>query len=476
MPEILQPFEVTFMPDGSVHLKAELDAGAEGIEEAVKNEVQSKYDEHERHVLAAREKVRREREEAEISGQLTPEADLFLTARLKPRISEAHDFQPVVRTPIVQGLFFRNSLTWVAGRSGTFKSFVTADLAFRHGQEDMDFHGMRMTSGRSLLVVAEGSASYADRKTAWEKEHGREVKNVSIYPAPLQLGDTLKEMPALLAYLKEEEDAGRPFTLILFDTQAMCTVGIDENTSEMNLVINVLHRVREVSGACVMVVHHFGKDKRAGMRGSSMIHAAADTVCVLKRDDDSMDVKLSTSQADEGKQKDAETRADFLTLELKKHPVGEDFFGDTVFSLVPRAVDAPPPAVPDDTPQAPSEAPSITEKQMPYLRALSFFRHHGAGQTELAKRMNEEEGSKITYPALVRSTMIGLEDKGLVEIVQGKWKVTPLGASVVMQEIVNRQKTEEAWSSRPQRRLPDRSQDDVFPDVSETPEKTSEAD
>lgn len=414
--------------------------------------------------------ARREREEAEVSGRLTPDAEAFLDLKLRPRIKQAHEYEPVIRTPVVQGLFFRNTLAWVAGTSGTFKSFVTADLAFRYGAEDMDYHGRRMTSGRALLIVAEGAAGYADRRSAWEKEHQREVKDVDIYPFPLQLADTLKEMPALISYLRQEEEAGRPITLIVFDTQAMCTVGIDENTSEMNLVVNMLHRIREVSGACVLVVHHFGKNKSAGMRGSSMIYAAADTVCVLKRKEDENEVTLSTAQSDEGKQKDAITEKDFLTLDLRAHPVGEDYFGDPVFSLVPVEVDVPPP-VPAEEVQAPETLPAVTDKQMPYLKAISYFRHHGAGQTELAKKMCEDEGTKITYPALVRSTMIGLEDKGLVEIQRGKWRLTPTGGAVILRELSERENTERAWVERKPRRRPVKpSQDDVFPDVSEPPE------
>jgi hypothetical protein len=420
----------------------------------------------------AKQRARMKREQAELSGTLAPDAEVFRDLQLRPRIAEAHDFQPVVRIPLVEDLFFKNTLSWVAGESGTFKSFVTADLAFRYGSEEMDYHGRLMTHGRALLVIAEGAAGYAERKVAWEAEHQREVKNVSIYPAPLQLGDTLKEMPALRSYLEEEREAGRPFDLILFDTQAMCTVGVDENTSEMNLVINMLHRIREVNGACVMVVHHFGKSKSAGMRGSSMIYAAADTVCVLNRKEDDTVVFLSTAQADGGKQKDAITEKDFLEFKMKAHPVGENHFGKTVFSLVPVAADSPPPTSASEA--VPIEVPSVTGKQMPYLLALSFFRHHGAGQTELAKRMNAEASDKITYPALVRSVMIALEDKRAVAIHQGKWKVTPLGSAAILREQSDRERLEGSWVDRTSRgrRKPAQNLDqtEVFSGVSEEAE------
>lgn len=400
-------------------------------------------------------------EEAKLSGTLAPEAEMFRDLKLKPRVREAHDFEVSVRTPIVQNLFFRNSLTWVAGTSGTFKSFVTADLAFRYGTEDLDYHGKRMTHGRALLIVAEGAAAYADRKTAWEKQHDRQVKNVSIYPAPLQLGDTLKEMPALISYLKEEAEAGREFGLIVFDTQAMCTVGVEENGSEMNLVINILHQLREVSGACIMVVHHFGKQKSAGMRGSSMIYAAADTVCVLKREDDAMSVKLSTAQVDEGKQKDAIAEKDLLTLEMVSHAVGEDFFGDTVFSLAPQAVEGGSVDILADA-DIPTELPSISEVDLYYLRGIGTYELDGGSPSALGERLQSDDYvDRIIRPAhksnrqTASNRLQGLKKKGLTEPVpgaKGRWRITPLGNSVVAQHMIDRIRTEADWSDRNARR------------------------
>jgi hypothetical protein len=419
-----------------------------------------------------RRQARAEREAAESAGEVGPDAEAFRDVRLRPRIAEAHAFEVQVRTPIVQGLFFKNSLTWVAGQSGTFKSFVTADLAFRYGQEDMDYHGRRMTHGRSLLVVAEGAAAYADRKVAWEKHHEREVKNVSIYPFPLQLGDTLKEMPALISYLREEAEAGRPVDLILFDTQAMCTVGVDENTSEMNLVINILHRIREVSGACVMIVHHFGKNKTAGMRGSSMIYAAADTVCVLKRPEDADHVSLSTAQADEGKQKDAITQKDLLTLDMVPHAVGKDYFEETVFSLVPVAADSGSHDVTDPVDNDFAEdLPWLTEPQMDHLKLASFYEHRGGSAADMAAKQAETTGPVRNHRQNIRNRMVELAKMSppLVEQVgaKGPWRITPAGVAVIARQVaVGENWVERAGRKRAPKPGPGHDQMEVSGEVS----------
>jgi len=404
-------------------------------------EEQAKFDDFERRKRQAADTVRREREEAEISGDLSGDAEAFYALSLKPRLTEAPHYRAKVKMPVVQGLFNKNSLCWTVGASGTFKSFVTGDLAFRYGQEDMMYHGRKMTHGRALIVVAEGEDAYAHRKEAWEKQYQREVRNVTFFPGALQLGDVVKEMPALLHYLREEKEAGREYGLIVFDTQAMCTVGVDENSSEMNRVINVLHRIRTTTGACVMVVHHFGKDEKKGMRGSSMLYAAADTVMSLKRQEDAMEVALSTAQADGGKQKDNPTEKDFLTLEMKAHEVGEDYFGDPVTSLAaaPLAKDAQ--REEERQEEEVYHLPSITGIDMYYLRGIATYQWNGATPSALRERLGTEEyAQKLPRPPhradrqTAGNRLQGLGTKDLTEPVKGekgKWRITPLGARVV---------------------------------------------
>ena len=408
-------------------------------------------------------RARARREEAEIDGHLAADASAFYELKLKPRLSEIHAYEQKVRTPIVQGLLFKDTLAWLAGSSGTFKSFVAADLAFRYGAEDLEYHGRRMTNGRALLVVAEGAGGYADRRVAWEREHGREVKEVDIYPAPLQLADTVKEMPALIHHLRRESDAGRPYGLIVFDTQAMCTVGVDENTSDMNLVVNMLHRIREVSGACVLTVHHFGKNGDKGMRGSSMIYAAADTVIVVDREKESMSVTLSTG-GEHGKQKDAVAESNFLTLAMRKRQVGLDFFNDPIDSLVPFEADVTPEDVPDAEP-----LPELAELDLFYLKALGTFEGDGTKPAVLRARILEAAddtsdeyhdwlripGEHDVKPQTPSTRLQRLKSKGLAATISpvGTYVITPRGHQVIAREIVNRERVEESWArnARPRR-------------------------
>lgn len=455
-----------------------LDQAEKKQQEQKDRERQAEFDEVERRRRAAQDTVRREREEAEISGELSGDAEAFYSLKLKPRLTEAHNYRAKIKTPVVQGLFNTNSLCWTVGSSGTFKSFMTADLAFRYGTDDMDYHGRKMTHGRALIIVAEGEDAYAHRKEAWEKQYQREVKNVTFFPGALQLGDLQKEMPALLHELRREKEAGREYGLIVFDTQAMCTVGMDENTSEMNLVVNVLHRIRETTGACVLVVHHFGKNESKGMRGSSMLYAAADTVLALKRADDAMEVALSTAQADGGKQKDNPTEKDFLTLEMRVHAVGEDYFGDPVTSLAAVASTGGSFDAPDE---APVDVPALTERQLFYLQELTAYHEDGTSPSDFAKDMDSEGsaepgGGRVTRQSARKVWVQELKSKGLVELVpksDSKFRATSLGGSAIMKSLADG--TPQKWVDRARnRRVRGRVREPYGPELPNPSEPDSE--
>lgn len=403
-------------------------------------------------------RARAEREQAELSGRMTADAETYYEMAIKGKIKSSVDLQPSKRIPVVQGLLEHNTVNWIAAGSGTYKSFVSADLAFRYGSEDMDYHGRKMTHGRALIVLAEGAAGYAYRQMAWEREHDRQVKGVDYLPHAVQLGKP-HEVAALCHALKQADEEGNPYGMILIDTQAMSTVGVDENGSEMNAVIAQLGRIRDVTGACVLVVHHFGKDKRSGMRGSSMLYAAADTIIVTAKRKDAdgepvLGVTLSTDPTDGGKQKELQAEGDVLSLDLRVHTVGEDYFGDPISSLVPVGADTRSADVqPTQGDEFDASLPTPTETQMSYLKAINFYETKGVSPAGLAAKMNEDAGHKVTYGQLCRNTLIALSKMGkggLVEQPQpkGHWFITPMGVSVIAKDMIDKARVGEGWTER----------------------------
>lgn len=171
--------------------------------------------------------------------------------------------------PLVDGWLMRNTLARVNGPSGHGKSFVMIDLAGSVAT-GVDWHGHAVSQGDVWYMVAEGAEGVEPRVRAWEKLHGRDMTGVRFLPLPVQIGGPQWDALEFLAA------RDRP-AMIIGDTQARLTVGIDENSAtEMGVMVDALDRLRVASGACVLLVHHKGVAGDHG-RGSSAVRGALQT-------------------------------------------------------------------------------------------------------------------------------------------------------------------------------------------------------
>jgi AAA domain-containing protein len=141
------------------------------------------------------------------------------------------------------------------------------------------------------------------RVRAWEDHAGTRLK-VKFLPVPVQFAQALDRVA--VAEVASEMGAA----LVVIDTQARCTVGLEENSSkDMGLFIDAVEYVREATRACILIVHHEGRLGEHG-RGSSAMDGAVITEWRLERDG-------RTLILSNPKQKDAEEEPPVtLTLEV----------------------------------------------------------------------------------------------------------------------------------------------------------------
>lgn len=204
--------------------------------------------------------------------------------------------------PLVNGLLDMDSLAWMIAAPSSYKSFVALDLAASVGA-GRGWFGRSVRQGTAVYMCAEGSSGIALRVRAHEKHYG-EMRDVLVLPLPVQvkahegrMWDAWVELCASLAP-----------ALIVIDTQARVTVGMNENdNSEMGVFVDAAERLRSATGACVLIVHHTGRDG-ANARGASALDAAQGTEIKLTRTRD-LRVRLELD-----KQKDA---ADTASMELE---------------------------------------------------------------------------------------------------------------------------------------------------------------
>lgn len=210
--------------------------------------------------------------------------------------------------PLIDGILFRDSLAWIAGRQASFKTFVALDMVGAVGA-GRDWQGRPVCQGTVVYLIAEGATGIKKRVRAIERAYGGRLPGVKFLPMPVQATDAVR-----WAGLRVSLARRRP-ALVVIDTQARVTVGMNENTSQdMGVFLDQLEALRTACGACVLVLHHTARGGE-GLRGSSSLEGGANTIITVQRSGNL--VTLSCDVEKGGKQKDA---PEFDEIQLRLVP------------------------------------------------------------------------------------------------------------------------------------------------------------
>lgn len=213
---------------------------------------------------------------------------------------------------LVEEVLTESGLSMLWGRSGAMKSFVALDIAMCIST-GTPWHGKATKHGLVVYVAAEGSHGLGRRAIGWRRTRGRELSAPLFKLIPHSVALTSDDLEAMVAAILALE--ARP-VLIVIDTLARTFGAGDENKqADMNAYVSAADKLREATGANVMIVHHSGVHEDRRERGSNVLRGAADTVIKVSRKEDKLDI---INQGPEGKQKDAE---EFKTIKLRTQKV-----------------------------------------------------------------------------------------------------------------------------------------------------------
>jgi RecA-family ATPase len=195
------------------------------------------------------------------------------------------------RTWLVEGLLVADSLACLYGPPASGKTFFALGLALSIAAGLPCWQGKPViSSGQQDMVIyvaGEGTAGLAARISAWCEHHGVPHDQICLFCAPVAVNlSSAAEVASLAVTIVNKRDAqGRKtqVRLVVFDTLARCSVGLDENSSqEVGRVVDNVDKLRlAVGGPAVLLLHHSGKSA-SGMRGSSALLSAADTALSLR--------------------------------------------------------------------------------------------------------------------------------------------------------------------------------------------------
>lgn len=242
---------------------------------------------------------------------------------------------------VIKGLIPDRSLIVAFGPSGSYKSFLAVSLAC-HIATGQPWAGNNVTQGSVLYVAGEGSVGVSRRIKAWEDtfNFGNPVTNLArteqpIYPS---LDHQVEEIVQCCNDI--ESNTGEPVGLVILDTLARCFGSADENsTRDMNTFIKGCGDIINMAKTSILIIHHTGKNKDNGARGSSALRAAADVeIAVDKYSENSVSSRIT-------KMKDAEPLASQI-FDLEPVFIQTDTDGDAMTSLVV-VPESRPPAITD---------------------------------------------------------------------------------------------------------------------------------
>lgn len=179
---------------------------------------------------------------------------------------------------IIDGLIEHGGLSCIIGPPGVGKSTVGLDMAC-HIATGRRWRGRATLKTRVLYLPGEGLSGAVQRLRAWEAAH-----EVSL-DLDMMLGDSIIQVRAineawgeLAAYIARQE-----IGLVIFDTFARMSSGLEENSAtDVGTAVRRFDKLKQLTNAGVLVVHHTGKGDPNSGRGSSALNGALDSELLVR--------------------------------------------------------------------------------------------------------------------------------------------------------------------------------------------------
>lgn len=228
------------------------------------------------------------------------------------------------RPYLIKGVLLAGTYAEIFGASGEGKTFLALDIAHCiGGGERATWHGRPVAQGPVLYLALEGAGGLGERLQALAQEFGPAR---DLYVADGGRYDLCSPVgrEALGADIAATFGDRKP-VLIVVDTlaRALALSGRDENSAQdIGLLNAAVGGLIAATGATALVIHHSGKDKSKGARGSSALYAALDT-----------ELEIGGGHVEATKQRDL-AEGPVLDFKLKPVAVGADADGDPVTSCV----------------------------------------------------------------------------------------------------------------------------------------------
>lgn len=306
---------------------------------------------------------------------------------------------------LIKNVLPKAELAFLYGEPSSGKTFLALDMAM-HMARGVAWNAHKVKQGRVLYIAAEDANGVRKRVQAYQQYNGSDLDYSGlkfIADAPQLLQE--KDRKALWSQIK---GCGE-LDVIIFDTLAAITPGIDENSSkEFGPVLQYCKQVHKRTGALVMFVHHTGKDPLKGMRGSSVLLGASDCLILVERFGDDRVATIA-------KLKNGVDKAEY-GFKLNVVELGVDSDGDLVSSCV---VNYLPPGAAKKVPVTKDSVPRLVLNLAESLTVVGPVSVNDLIEGAVAQMPYTDTGKRDTRRKRVQDAYEGLLAEGYLVCVEG---------------------------------------------------------
>lgn len=181
---------------------------------------------------------------------------------------------------LISGIWPESSnLVVIWGSYATYKSFLGIDIIVCL-VAGIPYHGLETHKKRVVYLAAEGQAGIIRRVVGLMVHHGLDqLDGLTVLPMPCLIDDG-QQLGELIAALKTMPE---PPEIVVLDTLARSMAGDENETANMNKVVQACDQLRVEVGCRTMIIHHSGKDGARGSRGAISLPAATDTEIKIEK-------------------------------------------------------------------------------------------------------------------------------------------------------------------------------------------------
>lgn len=214
--------------------------------------------------------------------------------------------------------------------SGVGKSFLGLDIALSVADPTItEWRGKKIKSGPVFYLCGEGYDDLVRRAVAWQQQKtNTPLTDIPIYIS--EHGLPITENSEAYEFLVNEVEALELNTtpkLIVIDTLNRHFCGSENAAEDAGAFLNAIISLKTRYNCAVIVVHHAGKDRTRGARGSSALFAGFDTVIRLEPVDGGATVKTEKGKSGLF----FSFTFDFLRVPIEGH---DDEYGKPMYSMV----------------------------------------------------------------------------------------------------------------------------------------------